>query len=439
MLQTIVNAFRVKDIRKKILFTLLVLAIYRLGCVLPVPFINSAILEPTMANAGGSLFQYFSILSGGAFSKATLFALSVSPYITASIVIQLLTIAIPALERIAKDGEEGTKRINKYTRYLTVVLALITSYGYYQILKNLTSTSGSTLSAIVNFTDSGVFEAFVICACYCAGAMLIMWLGEKIDEFGIGNGISLILFVNIISRIPSLIGTLLGWGSTWWLKVIYCIIALAIAVVVVGFIVHITEAERRLPVQYAKKVVGRKMYGGQSTTLPIKLNMNGVMPIIFASSICSLPATIAQFARPTAGSFWAGVVNFFSTDSIAYPIFYFIFIILFAYFYTEISFNPVEVANNLKQNGGFILGIRPGRPTSDYIKKVLNKVTLMGALFLSVIAVIPIIINICCGNAIAEIAFSGSSILIVVGVALETARELEAQLTMRHYKGFLDK
>ncbi|MDY2608761.1 MAG: preprotein translocase subunit SecY [Eubacteriales bacterium] len=437
MLATFVNACKVKELRRKMLFTLLVLVLYRLGAVIPVPFVNSELLNAYMTSyAQGSLFQYFSILSGGAFSKATLFALSVSPYITASIVIQLLSIAIPALERIAKDGDAGRKKLNRYTRYLTVVLALITSYGYYLILKQLGSQMGTDV--INYFTGSHVFEAIVIIACYCAGAALIMWMGEKIDEYGIGNGISLILFVNIISRIPTLCGEIYGWGNVWWSKLLFGVGAVVVCVVVVGFIVHITESERRLPVQYAKKVVGRKMYGGQSTTLPIKLNMNGVMPIIFASSIVSLPATIASVFTPKSGSFWEGLVNFFSTDSWFYPLCYFIFIILFAYFYTEISFNPVEVANNLKQNGGFILGIRPGRPTADYIKKVLNKVTLMGALFLSLIAVLPIIINIICGGKIASIAFSGSSVLIMVGVALETARELEAQLTLRHYKGFLE-
>lgn len=430
MFSTIKNAFKIPELRSKILFTLFIVVLYRLGAVIPVPYIDSSVLEATFEAYSGSILNYMNILSGEAFSKATLFALSISPYITASIVMQLLTIAIPALERISKDGEEGRKKITQITRVVTVVLGLVTAFGYYMLMRS----NGALIK-----TD--VFSAVVIIACYSAGAALIMWLGEKINESGIGNGISIILFANIVSSGPTIVSMLYSYITSptlrsWGIVIAEVIVVIALAIVV--FVVFITNSERRLPIQYAKKVVGRKMYGGQNSNLPIKLNMTGVMPIIFASSIVSLPSTIIAFFNPAEGSFWAKFESFFNYSSPVYAILFFILIIAFNYFYVAISFNPVEVANNLKKNGGFIPGIRPGKPTSDYISKVLGRVTLIGALFLGFIAVFPIVVNMASGSYMGSIAFGGSSLLIVVGVALETVRELEAQMTMRHYKGFLE-
>ena len=415
----------VPELRKKILFTLLILVLYRLGAVLPVPFLSADLLTQ-MVNTytDGSIFQYFNILSGDAFSKATLFALSVSPYITAQIVIQLLTIAIPALERIAKE-DDGRKKIAQFTRVGTIILGLVTAFGYTRYIQS---------ALIVDST----FIRIVVMFCYVAGTALVMWLAEKIDEFGIGNGISMILFCNIIAGLPASFSSLLAAQNAIWAKVLVSVISAVVAVAILVFVIYMTNAERRLPVQYAKRVVGRKMFGGQSTTLPLKLNMTGVMPIIFANSIVAIPSTLSVIFPPSAGSFWEGVINFFSYTSPVYAILFFILIIAFNYFYVGISFNPVEVANNLKKNGGFILGMRPGKPTADYITRVLNKLTLMGALFLAIIAVLPLVVNMFAGNSLGGIAFGGSSLLIIVGVALETFRELEAQMTMRHYKGFLE-
>ena len=416
MFKTIVNAFKMPDLRKKMLFVLMILLVYRLGAVIPVPFVNSDTLAETFNSASGSIFQYLNIMSGEAFSRATLFALSVQPYITASIVMQLLTIAIPALERLQSQGEEGRKKITTITRYVTVGLGLITSYGYYAYIKST--------GALISMTSQGqkVLAALVIIACYSAGSALVMWMAEKINEFGIGNGISLILFANILSSTPRIVSMLYSFfvsGRPWYIVAGEAIIIASLVIVV--FVVFVTNSERRIPVQYAKKVVGRKMYGGQSSYLPIKLNMSGVMPIIFASSIISLPTTLALIIKPNEGSVWDHIVNFFSYNSWFYPVAMFLLIIAFAYFYVEISFNPVEVANNLQKNGGSIRGIRPGRPTVEYIRKVRGRITLIGALFLDIVAVL-----------------GGSSLLIIVGVALETVTELEAQMTMRHYKGFLD-
>lgn len=437
MFQTFKNAFKIPDLRNKILFTLFIILLYRVGVAVPVPYIQTGMENVFGA---GSIFDYLNLLSGGALEQATLFALGVSPYINASIIIQLLAIAIPALEKLSKEGEEGRKKLDSITRYVTVALALVTSFGYYMLMKNYNAV-----------TNTGAFTAVVIIACYCAGAALVMWLAEKIDEKGIGNGISMILFANIISRLPSMFRTMwntaYGWmqkgglGILWGVLFILCIIAFMIALV--GVVVFLTESERKIPVQYAKRVVGRKMYGGQSSVLPIKLNMTGVMPIIFASSICSLPATIMMFIKkPTTAGFGKSVYSFFKSisdpTSIVYIIIYFILIIAFAYFYIAISFNPVEVANNLKKNGGFIPGIRPGKPTSDYISKILSKITLIGAIYLGVIAIFPMILTMISKSTFQGIMFGGSSLLIVVGVALETTREIEAQMTMRHYKGFLE-
>jgi len=432
VLKTLRNAFKTPDIRNKILFSIALILIYRFGAVVPVPFVNADVLSTTLKAAEGSIFTYLNILSGDAFSKATLFALSISPYITASIVVQLLCVAIPALEKLSKSGDEGQKKIQKITRYITCGLGLVTAFGYYMYMKNNDA-----------LTDTGVFAAIVIIACYAAGAALIMWLAEQIDARGIGNGISLILFANIVSSGPTIVGIILNYiqstdtYASWGIVIAEAIIITGLAIII--FDVFITNSERRLPIQYAKKVVGRKQYGGQSTNLPLKLNMTGVMPIIFAQSIVSIPSTVALiFPDPEEGTFWYGFLQLFNYNSWLYVALFFILIIAFAYFYILISFNPVEVANNLKKNGGFIPGIRPGKPTSDYITKELNKVTLIGAIFLDIVAVFPMIVNIVSGSSLGSIAFGGSSILIVVGVALETYRELESQMTMRHYKGFLD-
>ena len=437
MFKTLRNAWKIADLRQKILFSAFIILLYRIGVTIPVPFINTEVLTSYMSMTEGSMLQYLNILSGNAFSQATLFALGISPYITASIVIQLLAVAIPALERLSKNGEEGQKKLNQITRYVTVGLALLTSFGYYSMLN---------ANGIISGTDPAWFSAVVIIACYCAGSALVMWLAEKINDKGIGNGISLILFANIVSRGPSLLLNLwnyitkpteVGFEQAW-VGILIAVLALIIGLAMITFIVFMTDSERRIPVQYAKKTVGRKMYGGQSSNLPIKLNMTGVMPIIFANSIISIPATIAVFVPPTEGSFWDGFQKLFSSDHWFYALLTFVLIIAFAYFYVAISFNPVEISNNLKNNGGSIPGIRPGRPTADYIKKVTNRITLIGAIFLGFIAVIPLIANIASGGKMASLAFGGSSIIIVVGVVLETAREIEGQMTMRHYKGFLD-
>jgi len=430
MFKTIANAWKLADLRQKILYVLFIVFLYRIGTAIPVPFVDSGMLEGFKNATDGSIFQYLSILSGNAFSQATLFALGISPYITASIVIQLLTIAIPYLENKSKEGEEGKKWLNQLTRIVTVILGIITAIGYFQLLN-----ANKVLSIPDGYTT---FAAVVIVACYCSGSALVMWLAEKINENGIGNGISIILFANIVSSTPSMISGLwsqfISTGEVG--KVIVGIVVAVVSIASIFFIVFVTDSERRLPVQYAKKVVGRKMYGGQSSTLPLKLNMTGVMPIIFANSIVTLPSTISMFLP--AGGVKDFLTNWFGTGSWVYAILTFVLIIAFAYFYVTISFNPIEVANNLKKNGGFIPGIRPGKPTSDYITKVLNRITLIGALFLDVIAVLPIVANIISGSQLSALAFTGSSVIIIVGVVLETAREIESQMTMRHYKGFLE-
>ncbi len=427
MLKTLRNAWKITELRNKMLITVLIVILYRFGAIIPVPFINSDLMAQVIAGTAGSIFQYMDILSGSAFSQATLFALSISPYITASIVIQLLSVAIPALERLSKQGEEGKKILTQWTRIITVVLGLVTAFGYYMYMKNYGM-----------LTDTSVFAAFVIIGCYVAGTALVMWLAEQINEFGIGNGISIILFANILSSGFSIVGTFINYikSGPWGIVIVEAMVIVSLAIIT--FVVFITESERRLPVQYAKKVVGRKMYGGQSTHLPIKLNMSGVMPIIFANSIVALPSTLALIFQPKSGGVWEKIVNFFAYDNWFYPVFFAVLIVAFAYFYISISFNPVEVSNNLKKNGGFIPAIRPRKPTSHYITKVLNPIVLIGAFFLCIIAVLPMIANWISGGALQGIAFGGSSLLIVVGVALETAREIEGQMTMRHYKGFLE-
>ena len=433
MFQTLKNAWKITELRNKLLFTLLIIILYRVGANIPVPFINSELIENS-ANYFVGIFDYMNWLSGGALSQATLFALSVSPYITSSIIIQLLCVAIPALERLSKEGEAGKKKINAITRYVTVALALITSYGY---MKLLDSGMGSGQSFLVE--GAGFFAKLVIVACYCAGASLIMWLAEKVNEFGIGNGISMILFANIIAGIPSLVSGL--WAMVVGAKylavgIILGVVSLIITLAVIVFIVLVNDSERRIPIQYAKKVVGRKMYGGANTNLPLKVNMSGVMPIIFASSIVSIPATIGAFFPNVKWLSW--LTEHFSYDSWIYIVLYLVLIVAFAYFYIMISFNPVETANNIQNNGGAIRGVRPGKPTVEFITKILNRITLIGALFLCIIAGLPMIINAVFQGSFTGIAFGGNSLLIVIGVALETVRDLEAQITLRNYKGFLD-
>ena len=443
MLQTFKNAWKTPELKKKLLFTALIIVLYRIGANLYVPYVNINSVQNLALLYEGSIFQFVSLLSGDAFSKATLFALSVSPYITASIVMQLLTIAIPALERISKDGAEGKKKITKYTRWVTVALALVTAYGYVKLLETYGMLTLKPADGALYY-----FGIAVMVACFCAGAAIIMWLAELVNDHGIGNGISMILFANIISRAGVMTQQLISMVTTngykmgawgYVLGVAEVILSLALTVAVIGLIVWFTNSERRIPIQYAKRVVGRKMYGGQSSNLPLKLNMSGVMPVIFASSIVSIPATIAGFFPDSGFAKW--VTKWFSYTSVFYIALFIVLIFAFAYFYIMISFNPVEVANNIRSQGGSVPGIRPGKPTSDYIKKILNRITLLGAIFLVVIAGVPMIVNAITTAfhvSFSSIAFGGTSLLIIVGVALEVVRDIEAQLAMRNYKGFLD-
>ncbi len=447
MFQTIKNAWSIPDLRKKILFTLLIVIIFRIGSVIPVPFLNMDALANVMGNAQGvddTLVGYLNTLSGGAFANATIFAMGITPYINSSIIMQLLCVAIPPLERLSKEGEEGRKKIAAITRYVTVGLGLIQGTAYYFFLKNTIDTQGDTATGlpIAKYTEgfSMWFSAIVIIFAFTAGTALIMWLGEQINKNGIGNGISILLFAGIIARLPYTVNLLAQYwnlgaqGSTQFYIFVPLWVILFLAVV--WFITFMQDAERRIPIQYAKRVVGRKMYGGQSTHLPIKVALGGVMPIIFASSILSIPSTIQLFANPPEGSFWHGFLNAFKTSGWLYAVLYFILILAFAYFYTTIQYNPVEMANNLKQNNGTIPGIRPGRPTADFIAKILSRITLIGALFLAVIALFPILYSDFTG--LYGLSMGGTSVIIIVGVALDTAKQLESQMMMRHYKGFLD-
>lgn len=430
MFTTLRNAWKIPELRKKILFTLIVLLIYRLGNAVPVPYVNVSALSTYFSEQlAGTVLGLYNAMSGSAFSRATVFALGIQPYINASIIIELLTIAIPALERLAKDeGEDGKKKIQAITRYSTIGLGLLMGFAYYVMLKNYN---------LLNEGQTGFLYALVIILTFTAGGTFLMWMGEQIDEFGIGNGISMILFAGIISRIPTLVSTLikdLGNGTLAWYTAILLILGVLLIMV---FIVFITNAERRIPVQYAKRVVGRKVYGGQSTHLPIKVNMSGVLPIIFAQSIASLPATIVAFVDISGSSFWTWMNTYiFDPTCAVYLVIYFLLIIAFSYFYATIQFNPVEIANNLKKNGGFIPGFRPGKPTADFILKVINKITLFGALYLGIVAILPIIVGDIIGDN--TLSIGGTSVIIVVGVALETVKALEAQMLMRHYKGFLE-
>lgn len=449
MIQTFKNAWKIADIRKKLLFTLFIVLVYRIGANLYVPFVdvNSIVaLKAQEGFASTGIFQLVNLFSGGAFEQATLFALSVSPYITASIVMQLLTIAIPYLENLSKEGEEGKKKINMYTRIVTAVLAVVTAYGYVTLLNSYGCL------AISKSDNAGLyyFQYFVMIACFCAGAAMIMWMAERINEYGIGNGISIILFANIISRGSTMVSSLLAlmkdtstgkFYSDWRLalSILGVLAFIAVAIAVVGLIVWFTNSEERIRIQYAKKVVGRKMYGGQTSNLPLKMNMAGVMPIIFASSIVSILPTIANFFSSTNG-FRQFVTKYLGTNTPIYILLYLVFLFLFSYFYIMISFNPVEVANNIQNNGGSIKGYRPGSETANYIKRHLNRITAIGAVFLSVIACVPMIIGVFVTNTAFStlLTFGGSSLLIVVGVALETVRSVEAQMKLRNYKGFLD-
>ena len=422
MIETVKNAWKIPELRKKLTFVLFAIIIYRLGFAIYVPFVDTVTLANQFASLNsGNLLGYFNTLSGGGFATASIFAMSIYPYINSSIIIQLLQVAIPALERLAKEGgEEGKKTLQRITRCTTLVLAAIMAFGYYLTLKNVYHV----------LTRTDVWSGIVIVLTMVAGSMFVMWLGDQITEKGIGNGISVILLVGIVSQGLKAFTTVLS--LQWWA----ILVILAICLGIIAFIVYITEAERRIPVQYAKRVVGRKQYGGQSTHLPMKVNMSGVMPVIFASTICGVPATIAGFTGKTEG-FWFNMTNgWFKPGAVAYIIIYVLLIFAFAYFYSTIQFNPIEVANNMKKNGGFIPGFRPGKPTSDFIAKVLNKITMMGAIFLAIIAALPLVLS----NvpSLGALGIGGTTTLIMVSVSLETVRAIEGELMMRHYKGFLE-
>ena len=438
MISTFINAWKVADLRKKMLFTALIVLIFRIGAAIPVPFTD--ITEAIVANNDETFFGYLSMMTGEAFSMGTIFALSITPYINSSIIIQLLSVAIPALEKLSKEGEEGRKKIATITRYTTIALALLQSTAYFIYLRAqgyvVTDANGDLFTGF-----SAVLQGIVVILCLTAGSTFVMWLGEQINDKGIGNGISIILFAGIVSRIPTMIymfWTYLVAGGAYYALVPIVVICL---LAMIAFIVWMDNAERRIPVQYAKRVVGRKMYGGQSTHIPIKVNMSGVLPVIFASSILSIVPTVQMFLdEETMSDRTKTFFEMFKTTHWFYAIVYFFLILFFAYFYASIQYNPVEMANNIRKNSGMIPGLRPGKPTADYIKKILNRITLLGALLLSVVALFPNIVSLftqLIGSPLA-ISLGGTSLIIVVGVALETVKQLESQMMMRHYKGFLD-
>ena len=427
MIQTIRKAWGIPELRKKIIFTALILLIFRIGNAIPVPYVNTGLLGTYMDQLSTTVLSLYNVMSGGAFAQATVFALGVQPYINSSIIIQLLTIAIPSLGRMAQEGgEEGKKKIQSITRYATVAIAIIQGIGYFFLMKNYGI-----------LTEKSFWVALVIIASFIAGSSFVMWMGEQITEFGIGNGISIILFAGILSRVPTMVSQMVDGfraGTLKWWMALLVIVGILLLIVLITWV---NGAERRIPVQYAKRQVGRKMYGGQASTLPMKVNMSGVLPIIFAQTIASLPATIWAFiGTPEEGTVGRSIYNAIDTKSVLYLIVYFLMIIGFSYFYATIQFNPVEISNNLKRNGGFIPGFRPGKPTSDFIAKVLNKVTLFGAIYLGIVAICPLIAGKLLGNS--GLAIGGTSVIIVVGVALETVRALESQMMMRQYKGFLE-
>ena len=458
MIQTIRKAWAIPELKKKIVFTLLILLIFRIGNAITVPYINTDLLEAQLNGMGATILGLYNVMSGGAFATATVFALSIQPYINSSIIIQLLTVAIPYLENLAKDGgEEGRKKIQSITRYTTVAIAVLQAVGYYFMMKRY---------GILAAGADGIWPALVIIVSFIAGSSFVMWMGEQVTEFGVGNGISIILFAGIVSRVPTMVSNMIQGVSRWsavnsgtmtlesltqsgytadqaqqvldsamapWAVVLLLVGGLAL----IAFIVFINDAERRIPVQYAKRQVGRKMYGGQSSNLPMKVSMAGVLPVIFAQSIASLPITIWSFVGiPAEGTMSRSIYDAIDTKSVVYMVVYFILIIGFAYFYSSIQFNPVEIANNMKKQGGFIPGFRPGKPTVDFIRKVLNKITLFGAIYLGIVAICPLIVGKILGNN--SVAIGGTSVIIVVGVALETVKALESQMLMRQYKGFLE-
>ena len=443
MIQTIRKAWGIPELRKKIIFTLLILLIFRIGNAITVPYVNVTALKAQLDAFGGSILSLYDVMSGGAFSTATVFALSIQPYINSSIIIQLLTVAIPSLERLARDGgEEGRKKIQSITRYATVAIAILQGFGYYMMMQRYN---------LLSVSDPTIWHALVIIVSFIAGSSFVMWMGEQVTEFGIGNGISIILFAGILSRVPNMVSNMISGVRYWNLERsgaeipdnVAPLHPALIAVMIIGglalmvFVVFINGAERRIPVQYAKRQVGRKVYGGQSTHLPMKVNMSGVLPIIFAQSIASLPITIWSFIGiPEDGTVSRSIYDAIDTQSIIYMVVYFIMIIGFSYFYSTIQFNPVEIANNLKKQGGFIPGFRPGKPTVDFIRKVLNKITLFGAIYLGIVALCPLVLGKIVDHA--YLSIGGTSVIIVVGVALETVKALESQMLMRQYKGFLE-
>lgn len=438
MIETLKRAWKMPDLRNRLLYTLMIIVVFRIGAALPVPFLNAS----QMAGFGdGNLFGYLNLMTGGAFQNGTLFALSITPYISASIIIQLLTVAIPALEKLSKEGESGRKKLKKIERGTTVALALIESFGYYNILKSQSAVIDGG-NAFGNF-----LIPLTIVLSFTAGAMICVWLGERIDEKGIGNGISMLLFTGIVSRgLTAALGVIqyfmegidrlrTGFLGTGLRYVIGIPVIVVLFVLMIAFIVLMTKAERRIPVQYAKRVVGRKMYGGQSSHLPISVNLSGVLPVIFSSTILAIPTTIGAFVTPKEGGLMEKILNALNYDSPFYALIYFVLIVAFAYFYVAIQYNPVEMANNLRKQNGAIPGIRPGKPTSDFISKIISKVTMVGALFLAVVAILPIFVA---KITAINISFGGTTIIIVVGVALDTVRQLESEMMMRHYKGFLE-
>ena len=427
MIQTIRKAWGIPELRKKIIFTALILLIFRIGNAIPVPYVDTGLMENYINQMSTTILGLYNVMSGGAFAEATIFALGVQPYINSSIIIQLLTIAIPALSRLAREGgEEGKKKIQSITRYATIAIAILQGWGYYMLM-----------SRYGILRETHVWAALVIIVSFIAGSAFVMWMGEQITEFGIGNGISIILFAGILSRVPNMVSSMVSGitaGTLKWWMALLVVVGILLLVVLITWV---NGAERRIPVQYAKRQVGRKMYGGQASTLPMKVNMSGVLPIIFAQSIAMIIPTVAAFLpAPKEGSFGYWLVNAVDSKSVIYMIVYFLLIIAFSYFYASIQFNPVEISNNLKKNGGFIPGFRPGKPTADFIRKVLNKVTLFGAIYLGIVAILPLII----GKIVDQAALSsgGTSVIIVVGVALETVQALESQMLMRQYRGFLE-
>lgn len=446
MFQVFRNAWMDTQLRKKILYTLFIIVLFRLGSNIFVPFLDNSAISTMMG--GASLLNYLDVMTGGSLGKGTLLAMSITPYINASIIIQLLAVAIPPLEKLQKEGEEGRKKLNTITKFTSLALAILQAIAFYFTLRNGYNDSNGVHTAILKYGDvreanpdmfAVVLSAIVIVACFVAGASMIIWLGDRINEKGIGNGISMILFAGIVSGLPNAVTYFVSLCKENLANIGFVLLAIVIFIAMVWFVIMMTNAERRIPVQYAKRVVGRKMYGGQSTHIPIKVAMSGVMPIIFAMSLMSLPQTILFFfgINGTGDTFWDGFVRLFSQSSPLYAVIYFLLIIAFNYFYVSIQYNPVEIANNLKKNNGAIPGYRPGKPTSDFIYNSLNKITLIGAIFLGIVAIFPIILALCVPS-LKGISIGGTTILIVVGVALETVRSLESQIMMRHHPGFLD-